>query len=1517
MTQTTDAGNPAVLGSFSWAIAQANLGGNRTISFDTAAFASATNTLTLTGTTISTPRLSVGATIDGSSVPGLKINGSNQREILFIRPDNAAAPISVAIQNVTLANGRAQGGVGGGGGYGAGGGMGAGGAIYVGQGVALTVQDVNFQSNTARGGAGGGNNSSFGGSGGGGLNGGNGSGPTNGGINGGGGGGMGQPQNFGNSGTGPAGGAAGTSTTAAGNGGPYSGGGGARGSGGAPPKGGSGGFGGGGGGGGAGSFPLDRSNPRGGAGGFGGGGGGGGNVASSGAYTPGGAGGFGGGAGGGFGVPGSAGTGAPAIPGFGGGQTGFSFDGGGGAGFGGAIFVENGGSVTLAGNGLVRSGSASGGAGPGAAGIGLGLGSGFYLHGTSALNVLTGAGQTQTINDVIASDGFNLPATPANADPAGDGTDRGVIHTGAGALVLRGANSFAGGTTVHGGTVNAAADNNLGHASGHVTLDAGTLQWGANFDTARGVTVTSANGIVDTQAFNTTLSGVVDGAGALVKRGTGVLTLAGTNAHAGGTFVYGGTVSISQDVNLGAAAGGLEFNSGTLRTTASISMNRAVAFNGAGTFETPAGVTLTNAGDGTGPGGLIKTGVGVLTLTGDNSHTGGTTIIAGTLQVGNGGTTGSLLGDIVDNAALVLNRANTLTLAGAISGTGQLVQAGPGTAVLSGNGSYSGGTTISGGILKLGDGGTSGSIVGDVANNAALAFNRSDVSVFSGVISGSGTVSQIGSGTTVLSGINTYGGGTTISGGTLQLGNAGTTGSIVGSVTNNGTLAFSRSNDVTFGGVISGIGTVTKLGANTLTLTGDSTYGGGTTIAAGTLQLGNAGTTGAIVGNVTNNGTLAFNRSDDVAFGGVISGTGTVTKLNNATLTLTGANSYGGGTALKGGQVTVGHNTALGSGPLAMDEGTTLGFATNGLNLANAVVLTGTHDPIVDTGAFTETLSGVISGGGALTKNGTGTLVLSGANTYTGATTVAAGTLRAGAVNTLSAASAHTVATGATLDTSGLNQRVAALTNIGTVSLVSAAAGSTLTTSGAYVGNAGLLRLGTALAGSASVSDRLVLDGAGASASGSTTIQITNIAGLGALTTGNGIEVVGGRNGATTTAQTTKSAFSLAGGHVDAGAFEYRLYAADLLGAGENWYLRSTGPSILPIPPIQPTPPAQSVQPEQPLPVPPVQVPTYRAEVPLLASLPAQLRQSDLAMLSNLHRRMGDETPVTLGTSVAADAPADASTRRAWGRVVYADMGLEQPGIAQTRSDGHVSGLQAGTDLWTNPQWRAGVYVGYLDGSADVMGNARGLTARVGSNDLRSRFLGAYATWMDDSGWYVDSVLQGASQRYDVKPDINPKVSGKASSFTASVEAGKAYSLNERWSIEPQAQLAYQHSSFDDLFLGGARVRQDADGGWIGRLGVRLKGDLATGAGRLQPYGRLNLYYASFGDDAATFIGPAGATVIASGGGYSAGEVAAGATLALTPATSLYGEVGHLWSIGGDATVKSSVQASIGIKVRW
>ena len=142
---------------------------------------------------------------------------------------------------------------------------------------------------------------------------------------------------------------------------------------------------------------------------------------------------------------------------------------------------------------------------------------------------------------------------------------------------------------------------------------------------------------------------------------------------------------------------------------------------------------------------------------------------------------------------------------------------------------------------------------------------------FGGVISGTGSLTQLGTGTTILTGANTYTGGTTISAGTLQLGNGGTTGSIAGDVSDNSALAFDRSDIITFGGVISGSGALMQLGTGQRS-DGANTYSGGTTISAGTLQLGN-GDRRLIAGNVTDNSALAFDRSDTVTFGGVISGT--------------------------------------------------------------------------------------------------------------------------------------------------------------------------------------------------------------------------------------------------------------------------------------------------------------------------------------------------------------------------------------------------------------------------------------------------------------------------------------------------------------------------------------------------------------------------------------------------------------------------------------------------------------------
>ncbi|SEG97713.1 outer membrane autotransporter barrel domain-containing protein [Variovorax sp. NFACC29] len=823
------------------------------------------------------------------------------------------------------------------------------------------------------------------------------------------------------------------------------------------------------------------------------------------------------------------------------------------------------------------------------------------------------------------------------------------------------------------------------------------------------------------------------------------------------------------------------------------------------------------------------------------------------------------------------------------------------------NSAYAGSMTVgSGGVLQS----SAQFAPAAITDNGLVRFAQPDNATYAGLVSGTGGIEKTGAGTLTLTQDQAFAGTTTVSAGTLQLGNGGASGSVKGNIVDNATLLINRSDAFTLSGTISGTGALVQSGPGTTILTADNSYAGGTVISAGTLQLGNGGTSGSIAGNVLNNATLAINRSDALTLSGTISGTGSLIKEGAGTTTLTAANSYGGGTALKQGRLNVGNSLALGTGALAMDDGTTLGFAADGLNLANAVALTGNNDPVIDTGSFSATLSGNITGGGFITKIGSGTLTLSGANSYTGATDVAEGTLKAGATGTFSAASAHTVRSGATLDLAGFSQTVASLANSGTVSLVGTAPGTTLTVNGAYVGNNGVLRLGTFLGDSTSVSDRLVLNGASASASGKTSVQIIQLGGLGALTTGNGIEVVSALNGATTTAQTTKDAFSLAGGHVDAGAYEYRLYAADASGAGENWYLRSTTTATTATSSTGSTANA----PHAGIPA-TVQVPTYRTEVPLYAALPGQLRQGNLAMLGNLHLRVGDDD-ARAGADAQSSLP---SHRRAWARVLSTDIDIQQGGAVSPSSKGRLTGFQAGTDLLAMPNWRLGVYVGQLDGDASVRGFASGIqNLSVGRNDLRSQYLGVYGTYTSDSGFYADAVVQSGRHRYTVEPLASPGTSGKGNSLLGSIEVGQAFALGgSGWSIEPQLQLIHQHMDLNNSAIVGAVVQPQADSGWIARAGVRVKGEIATGVGTLQPYGRFNVYRTSSGADVARFVNGATTTDISAPTGGTSTELAGGFTLALGPSTSLYGEVGKLWASGGNARVKSSINGSVGVRMKW
>ena len=163
---------------------------------------------------------------------------------------------------------------------------------------------------------------------------------------------------------------------------------------------------------------------------------------------------------------------------------------------------------------------------------------------------------------------------------------------------------------------------------------------------------------------------------------------------------------------------------------------------------------------------------------GQQQFIGATTISAGTLQIGNGGSgasIGSTIG-VLDNSALVFNHADAVTFSAttAISGSGSLTQAGTGLLTLLGNNTYSGPTTIASGTLQIGNGGSGASIASTsaVLDNGSLIFNHGDTLTLAfAAVSGSGSLTQAGSGVLVLPGSNTYTGGTLVSGGTLQVGN--------------------------------------------------------------------------------------------------------------------------------------------------------------------------------------------------------------------------------------------------------------------------------------------------------------------------------------------------------------------------------------------------------------------------------------------------------------------------------------------------------------------------------------------------------------------------------------------------------------------------------------------------------------------------------------------------------------------------------------------------------------------------
>lgn len=616
----------------------------------------------------------------------------------------------------------------------------------------------------------------------------------------------------------------------------------------------------------------------------------------------------------------------------------------------------------------------------------------------STLGTATGgflSGSTIGINVTNALTNVSLSAI---TNPNGGLNSLGFLKIGAGTVTLTGNSTYSGPTKIEGGTLQIGAGVTSGSISSNSVVNNGTL-------------------IYERFSGTDTYAGIISGTGNVIKTGGGNITLSGANTYTGATTVTSGTLTLGnalalQNSTLNMTGGALSFGTLDAATLGGVSSTYAIAL----TNSSGAAVTLTLGNNNStqnysailsGSGSLIKAGNGTLTLSGANTFTGTTTPNAGTLTLAN---------------SLALQNSTLNTSTGTLS-FGALTAA------------------------TLGGLGGAGPLALTNASSGAVALtvgNNNTSSTYSGSLDGSGSLTKTGSGALSLAGNSSYAGGTTISAGTLQIGNGATTGSVIGNIIISGgaTLSLNRSDSIVFPNALSGTGSVSKLGSNTLTLTGDSSHTGTFTINGGHLQVGNGGTTGSLSSslNLVTGATLRFSRSDASSFTSVISGAGSLVKDTSETLTLSGANTFSGGTTLSAGTLAAGSNSALGTGALTLNGGA-LQAAPGGGTLANAVNLTAdstingsralTLNGTVTLSGFkalnvtntaTTTLAGNIteSAPSILIKQGAGELQLTGANTYTGGTFIQAGTVRINnSTGSAFGTGAVTVASGATLAGAG------------------------------------------------------------------------------------------------------------------------------------------------------------------------------------------------------------------------------------------------------------------------------------------------------------------------------------------------------------------------------------------------------------------------------------------------------------------------------------------------------------------
>lgn len=996
--------------------------------------------------------------------------------------------------------------------------------------------------------------------------------------------------------------------------------------------------------------------------------------------------------------------------------------------------------------------------------------------------------------------------------------------------------------------------------------------------------------------YTATIDAALVGAAQLVKTDAGTLVLGGVNSYAGGTAISGGVLRIASDANLGDLGGGLRFDGGTLQTTADIASARSIDLASSGGFRTDAGTTLTLTGTLAGPGGFGKSGDGTLVLGGSGSYA-GATIGGGVLFVDGdySGATGTT--DVLGGATL----GGTGTIGGNVAiADGAILAPGTGSAgmlTISGNLSLSAASQLG---FEFGEANTAGGGLNDLVNvGGDLTLDGVlDVAETAGGTFGPG-----------LYRVFNYGGALTDNGLTLGALPAGADVTVQTSIAGQVNLVNAEGLTLNFwdgaagpqnDGVVNGGDGIWQSGTdndrwtdeagnlNAAYADGSFAIFGGT---AGTVTIDNSlgdvtasgmqfGTGGYVIGGdgLTLTGATATIRVGDGSIGGAdyvatinsaIGGAAQLVKTDAGTLILGGNNGYTGGTLITGGAIRVASDANLGdaNGDVTLNGGALETSAD--ITSARGIVLAG-NGTIATSDGTAFTFDGQFSGTGALTKAGSGTLLVTADNSgFAGDTKVTAGTLA------LQGVLGGGIEVGADGRLEGRG-RAGSIVNAGVVAPGRGI--GTLTVAGDYKGNDGTLEIEAELGGDGSDADRLVVGGA---TSGSTRVTVTNRGGLGAQTV-EGIKIVD-------VTGASDGQFLLDGDYlfdgdqaVIAGAYGYRLYKNGITDPQDgDWYLRS---SLL-----NPAEPEESGPLYQP------GVPVYEAYVGALQALNG---------LPTLQQRVGNRAwagaPTTAGTGI-------------WGRI-ESERNRPEALVSTTGLDRKVNSwqMQIGADTQLHQRADGAMLIGGLTahyGKADssvtsLFGN--------GTIDTRGYGFGATLTWYGPKGLYVDGQAQLSWFDSDLESSVlGTLVDGnKGRGRAFSLEIGKRAQVDRNLSVTPQVQMSYTHVGFD-RFADPAEASVSALSGESlkSRWGLSIDHQKSWGDNgavrRSHLYALVNLSYEWLGDARVDVSG----TPIRNADDRLWGEFALGGSLTLGRGLTLYTEASgntSLRDFGGGYSFKGT-----------